>query len=151
VKLALTSLLLCVALLSPLGVRAATVTWPRNDIDLDVQDYGVYACLARNCVLVQSPATLQGYVAQTTVGVNPTFTLDIVNQVGFVAVSARDTALNESGLSNIPNFDWFQRYTPTLQLRRVSWKPLSWEGQYENIRAHVWFARLPEWGRAGRN
>jgi len=151
VKLALTSLLLFVALLSPFGVRAATLTWLRNDIDLDVQDYGVYACFTRGCVLVQSPATLQGYVAQTTVGVDPTFTLDIVNQVGFVAVSARDTSLNESGLSNIPNFDWFQRYTPTLQLRRVSWKPLSWEGQYENIRAHVWFARLPEWGRAGRN
>lgn len=150
-KIAIMGLLFCVALLYPLGVRAATVTWPRNNIDLDVQDYGVYACFTRGCVLTQSPATLQGYVAQTSVGVDPTYTLNIVNQVGLVAVSARDTSLNESGLSNIPNFDWFQRYTPTLQLRRVSWKPLPWEDQYENIRAHAWFARLPEWGRTGRH
>jgi hypothetical protein len=81
------------------GVSAATLEWTRNS-ETDMKDYAVWACFTAGCVVTKSATTLQpGLVVQTAVGVNPTYTIDIAGKDGAVAVSARDTSLNESALS----------------------------------------------------
>ena len=86
-------------------VNAATVTWDRN-AETDMKDYQVWACFAPNCVLIKSASTLQpGTVNQTASGVKPSYTVDLTNKEGNIAVSARDLSLNESDLSVPVPFD----------------------------------------------
>lgn len=96
--------------------EAATLEWDRNG-EPDMKDYAIYACFTPSCVLVKSPSTLQpGFVAQPVAGVKPQFVLDIVNKEGFVAISARDQSLNESGLSVAVPFD---QKAPAIPLNPV--------------------------------
>jgi len=97
--------LLLALLLLPLPAFAATVDWDRNT-ETDMQDYQVWACFTKDCVVIKSAATLQpGTVLQPAVGVIPSYTLNIVGLEGNVAVSARDTSLQESVLSVSAPFD----------------------------------------------
>jgi hypothetical protein len=80
---------------------SATLEWNRNT-ETDMKDYAVWACFTAGCVVTKSATTLQpGLVAQTAVGVNPTYTIDITGKEGSIAVSARDQSLNESALSSV--------------------------------------------------
>lgn len=109
--LSLLSLIL-VRLLSVAPAEAATLEWDRNS-EVDMQDYQVWACFTANCVVTKAPAMLQpGTVPQPVVGVKPTAVLDIAGKEGAVAVSARDTSLNESGLSVSRPFDQKPPATP---------------------------------------
>ena len=92
-------------LIVPSLAIAATLTWDRNT-ELDMKDYAVYACFTANCVVTKTSTMLQpGFTLQPVVGVLPTHILDIVGKEGSVAVTARDQALNESGLSVQVPFD----------------------------------------------
>jgi hypothetical protein len=92
---------LCAASLT----SAATLEWDRNT-EPDMKDYQVWACFTANCIVIKSAANLQpGPVNQPAAGVNPSFVMDLTNKEGAVAVSARDQALNESGLSVPVPFD----------------------------------------------
>ena len=82
---------------------ALTAEWERN-VETDMKDYHIYMCLTKDCIVLQTAAMRVNTVIQTTVGVKPTFTIP-AGQSGSMAVSARDTSLNESGLSNIIFFD----------------------------------------------
>jgi hypothetical protein len=92
---------------------AATLEWDRNS-ESDMKDYQIWACFTPSCVVIKSSGTLQpGTIAQTTVGVKPTATLDISGKEGSVAVTARDLSLNESGLSIAVPFDAKAPAAPT--------------------------------------
>lgn len=107
--LAILSLSLLLVNLSP----AATLEWDRNT-EGDLKDYQVWACFTPSCVVIKSPSTLQATpVLQTLVGVKPSLVMDIANKEGSVAVSARDTSLNESGLSVPLGFDNVAPAVPT--------------------------------------
>lgn len=85
--------------------NAATLTWTRNT-ESDMKDYAVYACFTKGCTVAQTATMLQaGFVLQPAVGTAPTYVMDLVGKEGSVAVSARDTTLNESGLSVQVPFD----------------------------------------------
>ena len=103
----LSSLVLC---LSYAGwANAATnANWARNG-EADVANYKVYACQPAGCVPTKT--TVTATVPQTTVGVRPSWTLP-VNLEGTVAVTAVDTAGNESGLSVAVPFDTKAPTTP---------------------------------------
>lgn len=104
---------LCVSLLLVNLSPAAVLEWDRN-IEPDIQDYQVWACFIPGCVIVKSATTLQpGVVLQPAVGAKPSYTIDITNKEGAVSVSARDTSLNESGLSVSVPFDQRPPLTPT--------------------------------------
>jgi len=97
--------LVFILLLLPMSALAAILSWDRNS-EPDMQDYQVWACFTANCVLIKSAATLQpGAVAQPAIGVKPSYVMDLAGKVGSVAISARDTSLNESGLSVQVPFD----------------------------------------------
>lgn len=83
---------------------SATLTWDRN-AESDMKDYQVYACFVKGCVVQKIPTAIIGTVIQTTGTVLPLFVVDLLNKEGAVAVSARDTVLNESGLSVQVPFD----------------------------------------------
>lgn len=105
-------LLASVLLLCPISAFAATLTWDRNS-EPDMQDYQVWACFTPNCVVIKSPGMLQpGTVVQPAVGAKPTYTMDLAGKTGSLAVSARDTSLNESELSLPVNFDKLPPATP---------------------------------------
>ena len=90
-------------------VSAATkADWARNG-EADVATYKVYACQPAGCVPTKT--TVTATVPQTTVGVRPSWTLP-VNLEGTVAVTAVDTAGNESGLSVAVPFDTKAPTTP---------------------------------------
>jgi hypothetical protein len=71
-----------------------------------MQDYRVFACFTPGCIVTLTPTMLQGTVLQSAVGVRPLLLIDLTNKEGKLAVSARDTALNESGLSVPLGFDF---------------------------------------------
>lgn len=83
--------------------HALTLQWDRN-VESDVKDYGVYACFVKGCAVVKSTATLQTFVGQSVVGSFPIWPLPPGIE-GAVSVTARDTSLNESGLSVSVFFD----------------------------------------------
>jgi uncharacterized membrane protein YidH (DUF202 family) len=91
----------------PALAQAATVEWDRNS-EADLKEYPVYTCVlvppATTCTVVQSLASQIGVTPQSAVGVSPSFVLP-QGQEGRVAVSARDTSGNESGLSVSVPFD----------------------------------------------
>lgn len=85
--------------------QAAVLEWDRNS-EPDMLDYQVWMCFTPSCVVVKAPAMLQpGTVAQPAAGVNPSVVIDLAGREGAVAISARDRALNESGLSVAVPFD----------------------------------------------
>ena len=94
-----TILALAFMLLIPFTLYAQSLTWDVNT-EADMKDYGVYSCVPVGCLVVKSAAMLKGYVIHPTV----TFILPPGTQ-GSIAVTARDTALNESGLSVSIPFD----------------------------------------------
>lgn len=102
-RLVLTSLSFMLCLTSP--SLAATLEWDRN-AEPDMKEYQIWACFTPSCVLVKSASTLQpGTITQPAVGVTPRYVIDLVGMEGSLAVSARDLAMNESGLSVPVNFD----------------------------------------------
>ena len=103
--------LFVMSLLFAVPAQAETLTWERN-AEADMKDYGIYACFTKGCTVVQTLSMLHGTVAQTAVGVKPTLVMDLANKDGAIAVSARDMAGNESGLSvPVPFFD---RVSPAI-------------------------------------
>lgn len=94
------------------AVFAGTLSWDRNS-ESDMSDYRIYACFSPGCTVTRDATTLRGTVAQTAVGVRPSFVLP--NGVsGNVAVTARDTVGNESGLSaSVSFFDQTAPGAPT--------------------------------------
>jgi len=98
-------LFMLLTFLLPLPAFAATLDWDRNT-ETDMQDYQVWACFTKDCVVIKSASTLQpGAVLQPAVGVVPSYILNIAGLEGNVAVSARDTSLQESVLSVSAPFD----------------------------------------------
>jgi uncharacterized membrane protein YdcZ (DUF606 family) len=97
------ALLLLVGLFTVGTAHALTLQWDRN-VESDVKDYGVYACFVKGCAVVKSAATLQTFVGQSVVGSFPIWPLPPGIE-GAVVVTARDTSLNESGLSVSVFFD----------------------------------------------
>ena len=96
------------------AAHAATLTWDRNS-EPDLQDYRLWACFTPGCVVVQSTAMLQpGAILQSDVGVRVSVVLDWGEREGAVAVSARDTSGNESGLSVPLPFDYRAPAVPQL-------------------------------------
>jgi len=104
---------LFLAVVSVTSAFSATLEWDRN-AETDMKDYQVWACFTLNCVVVKNSGNLQpGTVVQPAVGVKPTYTIDLIDKEGSVAVSARDLTLNESGLSVAVPFDKKAPSTPT--------------------------------------
>lgn len=101
-------LVLCVVG-STVSAEAATATWSKNT-ESDMKDYGVYMCFTRGCAADKSAANLQSYVSHSAT-VNPSFPIP-PNTEGGVAVSARDTAGNESGVTVTVPFDQAAPKTP---------------------------------------
>jgi hypothetical protein len=92
-------IMVLLALFLTVPAMSATLEWNRNS-ETDMKDYAVWACFTAGCVVTKSATTLQpGLVLQPAVGATPTYNLDIAGKDGAVAVSARDTSLNESALS----------------------------------------------------
>lgn len=94
-----TILALACMLLMPFSAYAQSLTWNANT-ETDMKDYGVYSCSTVGCTVVKSSAMFKGYVNHPTVN----FLLTPGTQ-GSIAVTARDLALNESGLSVSIPFD----------------------------------------------
>jgi len=82
---------------------ALTAEWERN-VEADMKDYHIYMCLTKDCTVMQTAAMRVSTVIQPVAGVKPTYAIP-AGQTGSMAVSARDTSFNESGLSNIIFFD----------------------------------------------
>ena len=87
-------------------VEAKELFWDRNS-EADMQDYQVFACETAGCVIPDPPlpSTLRATIAQPALGVQPTWTLPTTLTVGTLAVRARDTSSNVSGLSVQVPFD----------------------------------------------
>ena len=86
------------------AANAATLQWDRNS-EADMAKYEIYSCTPNpTCTVQQLPANRIGEVVQTPVGVVPSFTIPAGTE-GKIAVSASDTADNESGLSVSVPFD----------------------------------------------
>lgn len=91
--------LLClIALAIPVTASAATFEWDRNT-DPDMDRYPVYACFTAGCIVERAVPMHQGTVPHPVEGVKATFTLDLTGKDGAIAVTAKDHAGNESGLS----------------------------------------------------
>ena len=99
--------ILCLA--SVLGcatwASASTLSWDRNQTDLDVATYKVYKCGTAGCTVTQVPANVIGTVPQPAAGVVPSFPVTILGLSGAFAVSATDLSGNESALSVPLPFD----------------------------------------------
>lgn len=98
------TLLCALSLLVPSLASAATLTWDRNT-ETDMASYSVYACFIPGCTPALGAGMHQGITLQPSVGVKPTFTLDIAGKEGVVSVTAKDKSGNESGLSVPLGFD----------------------------------------------
>ena len=98
--LALLSTISCVA-----WAEASTLSWDRNQTDLDVATYKVYKCGTAGCTVTQVPANVIGTVPQPAAGVVPSFPVTILGLSGAFAVSATDLSGNESALSVPLPFD----------------------------------------------
>ncbi len=88
----------------PAMSSAATLTWDRN-AEADMASYSVYACFTPGCILARNAGMHMGVAQQTAVGIKPTFTIDLVNKEGSVAVTAKDKSGNESVFSVPFTFD----------------------------------------------
>ena len=78
---------------------AATLEWDRNT-EADMDHYNIYTCPTAGCTVVKSAATKHAVVVpQPPVGTKP-ITSAVTLGPGAAAVTAVDTAGNESGLSN---------------------------------------------------
>lgn len=92
---------------------ALDIEWNRN-VEADMKDYHVYACQTAGCTVQPVSSMLVGTVPQPALGVKPTFTVTVPSgTTGNIAVTARDTSNNESGLSNILFFDTIPPENPT--------------------------------------
>jgi len=89
---------------------AATLEWKKNT-EIDMKDYLVYGCFVTGCVVLQNSLPL-GIVTQPVTGL-PSFLIDLKGKEGNVAISARDLANNESGLSVTVPFDFVPPKNPT--------------------------------------
>lgn len=107
-----TIIAITLTLIIPIPLYAQSLTWDANT-ETDMKDYGVYSCEIANCVVSKSAAMFKGYVNHPTV----TFPLP-VGREGMIAVTARDTALNESGLSVSIPFDGISPRVP-VNPRRI--------------------------------
>ena len=107
-----TIIALSIALILPCSDYAQLLTWDANT-EVDMKDYGVYSCEIANCVVVKSTTMLKGYVIHPTV----TFALPLAKE-GSIAVTARDTSGNESGLSVSIPFDGLSPRAP-VNPRRI--------------------------------
>ena len=84
---------------------ASTLSWDRNQTDLDVAKYTVYRCTTAGCVVTATTANAVGTVLQPAAGVVPSFPVTILGLSGAFAVSATDLSGNESALSVPLPFD----------------------------------------------
>lgn len=86
------------------GAHAATLRWDRNT-EPDMALYEIYTCTPNpTCTVQQTAVSRIGTVNQVAVGVIPSFPIPAGTE-GKIAVSASDTAGNESGLSVPVPFD----------------------------------------------
>ena len=97
-------------LLATAPAFALTATW-KNNTESDMKDYVVYLCKVKGCVVQQDPAQ-QAAVIPFNAAVVPTWQIPNGFE-GTLAVSARDTSGNESGLSNQVPFDTSKPGTPS--------------------------------------
>ena len=97
-----------VLFLSATPAFALTATWKANS-EPDMKEYVVYMCKSKGCVVQQVASEQVAVVAHST---NPSWVLPN-NIEGSLAVSARDTSGNESGLSNQVPFDGLAPKAPT--------------------------------------
>lgn len=95
-------IMLLALFLIPTKVFALTLEWDRNT-EVDMKDYQVYACFTIGCTVVKQTSSLIGTIPHPAVGVVPQFPMTVGQ--GAVAVTARDIANNESGLSVSIPFD----------------------------------------------
>jgi hypothetical protein len=91
-------------------VFALTATW-KNNTEPDMKDYLVYMCKVKGCVVQQIPAQHVATVPFNA-AVVPTWVMPSDIE-GTLAVTARDTSGNESGLSNQVPFDLSKPSTPS--------------------------------------
>lgn len=96
---------------------AETATWTGN-AEPDVEAYDIYACAGASCIVRAEPSMLTGTVQHVGPGVRHTFAIDLTGKDGSLAILARDTSKNKSGLSVSVPFDKAPPSipaTPTLQ------------------------------------
>lgn len=108
--------LLAIVAVAPVA-HAATASWTGNP-EPDVETYKIYGCLTGGCTVAKTPAMLLGTAPHLGAGVTHTFAIDLAGREGAIAISARDFAQNESGLSVSVPFDKLAPSvpaTPTLQ------------------------------------
>lgn len=104
----------CLMLMGSMAFGAG-IEWDRNT-EPDMSKYNVKGCDTGASCTIDETVNL-GSVPQTIVGVKPSFTLP-AGKEGKRAVTAVDTAGNESGLSNIINFDAASPANPTGLIKR---------------------------------
>ena len=99
--------ILCLA--SVLGcatwASASTLSWDRNQTDLDVAKYTVYRCTTAGCVVMATAANAVGTVPQPAAGVVPSFPVTILGLNGAFGITASDLSGNESDMSVPLPFD----------------------------------------------
>lgn len=108
--------LLAMVAVAPVA-HAATASWTGNR-ETDVEAYEIYACDVVGCVVSPVPAMLKGTVVHVGPGAPHAFEIDLSGKEGRLAILARDTAQNKSGLSVSIPFDKAPPSvpaTPTLQ------------------------------------
>lgn len=81
---------------------ALTATW-KNNTESDMKEYVVYLCKVKGCTVIQEAAQ-QVAVVPFNPSVTPSWPIP-TGIDGTLAVSAKDTSGNESGLSNQVPFD----------------------------------------------
>lgn len=85
--------------------HAATASWVGNP-EPDVEAYRIYACFTAGCVVQKTPESLQGTAPHVGAGLAHTFVIELTGKEGAMAITARDFAQNESGLSvSVPFVD----------------------------------------------
>lgn len=89
---------------------ALTATW-KNNTEPDMKEYVVYLCKVKGCTVIQDAAQ-QVAVVPFNAAVVPTWAIP-TGIDGTLAVSAKDTSGNESGLSNQVPFDQSKPSTPS--------------------------------------
>lgn len=102
------------AMVSVAGIaQAETASWTGN-AEPDVEAYKIYACEGAGCVVQRTPAMLRGTAPHVGAGVTHTFAIDLTGKEGALAISARDFAQNESGISVSVGFD---KASPSIPAR----------------------------------
>lgn len=87
-------------LVSVVPAFALTATWTPNT-EADMKEYVMYMCKVKGCVVAQSADQQVAVIPHSQ---TPSWVLPASIE-GTIAVSARDTSGNESGLSNQAPFD----------------------------------------------